>query len=610
MKKLVFIFLLLFVFIGCNYSQWVLHPSLPFQRAQHALVAHPNGNIYLFNGYIGADPPSNNLFFYNVSNNTWYSGANAPFSTRGLAYCLGTDNHIYAVGGTSNNSLARYNPSTNTWTLLANCPNGAWEGSMACYNNKLYYVGGSLNLTSLRIYDINTNTWSTGAAIPNGIMQHKTISDNQGNIYVFGGKSTLTVDVTVVQKYNIAANTWSVVNSMPTPRNQYGACLGPDGQIYLVGGKTSYLNNALPFFNDVFIYNPCTESWSTGTPHPIPVGELAVASTSNGIFAMGGTNGSVLINNYFLPVSPVSLAYPNLTLSPSNGQLCINNQSTISVSGANTYTWSNNSTFDTLIINPSVNFTIQVAGTNTLGCTSSITKSFTVNSLPNVSIIGNFTTCANETVTLTGSGAQTYTWSGNYISTIFTLSPVTSTLINLTGSDSNSCSATTNQTISVYPLPTLNITSSHSLICAGSTATLSASGALSYTWSNGSINNSITVNPLTTTNFSLIGIDSNNCKNTTNYIQNVTNCTAEKELFNPYDSFNVYPNPNKGFIYISSNKEMKVKIFDSYGILKGNFVLTQGNNFTIKINSLETGFYFITNENNQFLKKIVCSKDL
>lgn len=58
--------------------------------------------------------------------------------------------------------------------------------------------------------------------------------------------------------------------------------------------------------------------------------------------------------------------------------------------------------------------------------------------------------------------------------------------------------------------PTVTI-SGPTLACTGSSVTLTAGGAATYTWSNGAITNSISVSPTTNTVYSLVGIGSNGC---------------------------------------------------------------------------------------------------
>lgn len=65
------------------------------------------------------------------------------------------------------------------------------------------------------------------------------------------------------------------------------------------------------------------------------------------------------------------------------------------------------------------------------------------------------------------------------------------------------CLDTIVQTVVVNPLPVLTVSSD--TICAGQTTTLTASGATSYSWSSGQLVNSITVNPASTTSYTVTG---------------------------------------------------------------------------------------------------------
>ena len=91
--------------------------------------------------------------------------------------------------------------------------------------------------------------------------------------------------------------------------------------------------------------------------------------------------------------------------------------------------------------------------------------------------------------------------------------------------------------ITVNPLPTV-VASNDTTICNGSAATISASGASSYSWDNGlGVGQSHTVNPTTTTTYVVTGTDANGCQNTDNVIITVTNCgTAPTASFSASDS--------------------------------------------------------------------------
>ncbi|MFA5670723.1 MAG: hypothetical protein WC967_15920, partial [Balneolaceae bacterium] len=93
--------------------------------------------------------------------------------------------------------------------------------------------------------------------------------------------------------------------------------------------------------------------------------------------------------------------------------------------------------------------------------------------------------CAGESVTLTASGASSYTWTGAGTSgtgNTQTVSPTTQTTYTVTGT-TNGCEGTVqNVVVDVNPNPTVTLTASSLEICAGESVTLTASGASSYTW--------------------------------------------------------------------------------------------------------------------------------
>jgi sugar lactone lactonase YvrE len=82
-------------------------------------------------------------------------------------------------------------------------------------------------------------------------------------------------------------------------------------------------------------------------------------------------------------------------------------------------------------------------------------------------------------------------------------------------SDENGCSAVDTVTIYVRP-PVVKIIASDSVVClAGTADTLTAINAVSYKWFNDSTQQSIVVNPMYSTYYSLVAVDSSGCSDTT-----------------------------------------------------------------------------------------------
>ena len=142
--------------------------------------------------------------------------------------------------------------------------------------------------------------------------------------------------------------------------------------------------------------------------------------------------------------------------------------------------------------------------------------------------------------------------------------------------------------INVNPLPLISVVSTNTLICAGETVTLTASGASTYTWNPGG-NAATQVAPLTSTqNFTVLATDVNGCNNSTVFTQSVSVCTDINENFNQ-NSITIYPNPAKSVLTIQSDEFIeKIQVYN----LLGKVVLTDSSTI-ISVEALNAGVYFL-----------------
>ncbi|MBI2281137.1 MAG: gliding motility-associated C-terminal domain-containing protein [Bacteroidetes bacterium] len=138
-----------------------------------------------------------------------------------------------------------------------------------------------------------------------------------------------------------------------------------------------------------------------------------------------------------------------------------------------------------------------------LGCYTTAQVTVTVNSLPTVSVLGNNNICEGDSTTLTANGAVSYVWNTTDTATSVTVSPTTTTIYSVTGTNSLGCENTFPYTVTVSPPPVALISGSSS-ICFGQGVTLMASGGLSYVWSTGDTTTTITDFPNDTTVYWII----------------------------------------------------------------------------------------------------------
>ncbi len=168
-------------------------------------------------------------------------------------------------------------------------------------------------------------------------------------------------------------------------------------------------------------------------------------------------------------------------------------------------------------------FSISSVGTSTVtysiyGCK---TNSFvTVNALPVVT--ANATSnavCSGGQTTLTGGGASSYTWTGG-INNGVAFTPTNSATYTVTGTSASGCVNTATTLISVVSTPTVTASASNPVICEGSTTTLNAAGATTYTWTGGAVNGT-PFSPLVTASYT-VSANASGCPGTYTAVTTVT----------------------------------------------------------------------------------------
>jgi hypothetical protein len=157
-------------------------------------------------------------------------------------------------------------------------------------------------------------------------------------------------------------------------------------------------------------------------------------------------------------------ALPTVTASASSTTLCSGDNLTLTGGGsATSYAWSdgtNTPTDATPFVVTTGTSTYTVTGSDGT-CSSTSTVSITVNAIPTVTASASQTTlCSGDNLTLTGGGATSYAWSDGTNTptdaTPFVVTSGTSTY-TVTGTDGNSCSATSTVNIIVNSCTTVTL---------------------------------------------------------------------------------------------------------------------------------------------------------
>lgn len=263
--------------------------------------------------------------------------------------------------------------------------------------------------------------------------------------------------------------------------------------------QTANIQPTPPLFGS----SPYTYSWNNGpttinnpvTPNTTTTYVVSVIDRYNCVF-----NDTVVVNVNPLPI----------VVAPNDTAFCIGNSITLNGAGANTYVWDQNIT-NGVAFNPNTTQTYTVTGTDANNCQNTDQVTITVNPLPVVNAGNDFSVCPNSLITLSGSGAQNYTWDQN-IGNNQSFHILQTNTYTVTGTDANNCQNTDQITVTVFPTPVVNAGADQA-ICLNQTTSLNATGAQNYTWDNG-ITNGQTFSPTQTLTYTVIGTDANNCNDT------------------------------------------------------------------------------------------------
>ncbi|RDI39098.1 Kelch repeat-containing protein [Falsibacillus pallidus] len=174
-----------------------------------------------------------------------------------------------------------YDPETDTWTAAptANVPRGSLGGDVL---NGLFYTVGGTNgsgagvLATVEVFNPATNTWSLGTPLPTPRSELAVVTLN-GLLHAIAGFNG-SVNLADHDAFNPATNTWITLTPLPQPLS-FVAAEAFGGKIYVFGGRDpdepvapdTFLNDPgdpAVAVDTVYIYDPATDTWSTGAPMP------------------------------------------------------------------------------------------------------------------------------------------------------------------------------------------------------------------------------------------------------------------------------------------------------------------------------------------------------
>lgn len=208
-----------------------------------------------------------------------------------------------------------------------------------------------------------------------------------------------------------------------------------------------------------YSWTPNIGTIASNSVNPNTTTSYSVVYTLNGCPANG--SGTVTVN-------------PTPTVTVDNDVICLGEQATLTATanpGGGTYLWTpTNFTTSVINISPAASGTYSVTYTLN-GCSATGSGNITVNPLPNVNAGVDQLICIGNQVTLTASGANTYSWDNNVVNGV-SFSPVQTNTYTVTGTSAAGCVNTDQVVVTVEPLPVVSFYPSDTFGCTPMEVTL------------------------------------------------------------------------------------------------------------------------------------------
>ena len=235
----------------------------------------------------------NEVWLYNVENDTWTQGANIPVAISDVNATL-VGEKIYVPGGSiSENNVSSqlfvYDPRSDTWEVKAELPVALSAYALTSYEGKIYLFGGwdgKDYQDEVWVYDPELDSWESFGKLPEerGFASAEVVG---GVIHIFGGinsKAVLKSHLLFYPQRQLEnENAWESASDLPQPRYGMESSVLAD-MIYVAGGRND-VDGELPLIQ----YLPPKDTWMELDQPPISVGvNPAVLPYETKLYVMGG----------------------------------------------------------------------------------------------------------------------------------------------------------------------------------------------------------------------------------------------------------------------------------------------------------------------------------
>lgn len=416
-----------------------------------------NGNNPGLNTVIDNTGNGNNATMFNFA----LSGTNSNWVTPGAVTSGASCSQIDPIDITQNVEHNICAGKSTTFTV-AGPNNYNWYSSPtspSVLHNGFTYVTPTLSAGTYTYYVSGIDLCNQATRIPYSV----SVSVNP-NVTVSGGLSAICPNTSVALTANGADSySWSTgallsnivatpsVNTSYTVIGTIGNCSATAVKNVTVSptiaitGNTLLCNGGGPA--SLFASGANTYTWSTGSNASF----INVTPTVNTTYTVTGTSISPSCTNTRIITVTVSTT-PTINIA-GTFTICDGQSTTLTASGADSYTWSNTVTNPSSVYSPTTSTNvIGVQGMNLVGCTSFTTQTITVNPSPFLDIVAPSYVCIGTSGTIAAVSPNSITWNtGSTNNTIVVTPDVETTYTVVATHTVNSCTRTKTATIKIDP---------------------------------------------------------------------------------------------------------------------------------------------------------------
>lgn len=523
-----------------------------FNNSVRTVFVQPNGKILvggLFTDYNGTI--ANRIIRLN-SDGSIDNSFDCGSGFNNIVYCvLGqNDGKILIVGqfttynGSTNNRIIRLNQDGSVDSQFIT---GTGFGNSYAYklkiqsDGKILVIGAFTSYNGImginRIIRLNNdgtidNTFNTGTGAD--VTVYAIDIQKDGKIIIAGAFTTFNnvLKNRIIRLNSDGSEDLTFITGTGFGSNVYDIVVQPDDKILIGGHFTNYSGNPRNRLIRVFSDGSIDNSFQIGTGFNNNCRTIFLQE--DGKVLIGGTfttykglttpnivrlnnticfSPTVVSNSILMTVNPS----PIIEVSANPLSICQMQSTTINATSdieIDTWIWNTGQLVSEFSDTPSATQKYIVTATTTLGCMAIDSMEVTVNPIPVIEISPmNPSICEGASATLNVSGASNYTWSnglGNNASVVVT--PSIPTTYSVTATDMHGCVSSASTFVNVLSNPIVHISPLNASICPSGTIELTAFGANTYEWSHGlGTGSTKTVQPLTTTVYSVTGSAGNGC---------------------------------------------------------------------------------------------------